>query len=228
MRRDRDSAKKRRLILAGLSLVAAFLLGWILGGAGGSSEQDPAAANEGPASRELRSGVLVDFAHSREGAAAAAAAFQQAFASPAILKPGVLRERIEAVATPGYVQEMLSANDEGVARLASGPLGVGVRSHLQTIYSGVPIGYAVQSYREDRARILTWGFTLLGNAESVEPSAYFGTSVTELSWTSDGWRVAETRAGSGPTPQLATAPPPGEGFEVLRLAKELRGYELAP
>lgn len=226
MRRPQPAARRRR-ILFGLWFGFALLLGWLLGDSGGGSGEvspSPSAAITGV---ELRSGVPVGFPHSSKGAAAAVAAYQRAFASPSILGPGALKARIEAVATAPYVRRMLSAN-EGVEGLATGPIGAGIRAKVQTIYSAVPIGYAVESYESDRARVLTWGFTLLGNAESVEPAAYFGTSTTEVTWTADGWRISGTRSAFGPTPRLATSSGPGSGFEVLRLARRLRGYELAP
>jgi hypothetical protein len=227
MRRPQEAVKRRRLAF-GLSLGAALLFGWLLGSAGDGSGEPPSIPGRPGTRLELRSGVPVGFPHSSEGAAAAVAAYQQAFASPSILDPGALKARIEAVATPAYVRRMLSANGEGVARLAAGPIGTGLRAGVQTIYSAVPIGFAVKTYDGDRARILTWGFTLAGNAESVEPAAYFGASTTDVVWSADGWRIAATRSGFGPTPRLATRQGTGEGFEVLRMARQLRGYELVP
>jgi len=95
------------------------------------------------------------------------AAYERSFASPKILGPGALRKTIEAVATPDYVDRMLAANTPGRDRLAEGPIGEGLASGTQTLYSAVPIGYRVESFSPQRARILTWGFTLLGNASAV-------------------------------------------------------------
>ena len=78
-----------------------------------------------------------------------------------------MRARIEAVAAPDYAQTMLAANSPGAERLARGPIGVGVSKGVQTLYEAVPIGYRVESFDAERARVLTWGFTLLGNAASV-------------------------------------------------------------
>jgi hypothetical protein len=185
-----------------------------------------APAKAGPA--RTRAGVPIDFAHSPDGAAEAVAAYQRAFASPAILRAGVLRERIEAVAMPDYVKTMLAANSPGQQRIAAGPIGQGLADGLQTLYASVPIGYRVEFYSPQRARILTWGFTLLGNASAVEPAAYFGLAHTELRWSEGQWRIAETRAGFGPTPKLATSPGPLGGYGVIDVATHLRSYELAP
>ncbi len=83
------------------------------------------------------------------------------------------------MATPDYVAKMLATNSPGQRRIAEGPIGVGLPDGLRTLYAAVPIGYRVESYAPDRARVLTWGFTLLGNASSVEPAAYFGLTHTD-------------------------------------------------
>jgi len=82
----------------------------------------------------------------------------------------------------------------------------------------VPIGYEIEAFTPSRARVLTWGFTLLGNASAVEPVAYFGLTHTELSWVGGTWRIAATRAGFGPTPRLATDPGPLGPYDVVGLA----------
>ena len=221
------SAPRRRALL--LTCSATLLVGFLAGhtlspSSGGDRAATPAKAG---AARSL-AGVPVSFPDSPAGAAQAVAAYQRAFASPAILREGVLQSRIEAVATPDYAATMLAANSPGAERLAAGPIGAGVRRGVQTLYSAIPIGYRVESFAPDRARVLTWGFTLLGNASSVEPAAYFGLTHTELVWMEGRWRIAETRGGFGPTPKLATKPGPLGAYGVIDLARGLESYELAP
>lgn len=221
------SAPRRRSLL--LTCIATLLVGFLLGHAlsptsGGDRAATPAKAG---AARSL-AGVPISFPDSPHGAAQAVAAYQRAFATPAVLRPGVLRSRIEAVATPDYATTMLAANSPGAERLAAGPIGAGARRGVQTLYSAIPIGYRVETFEADRARVLTWGFTLLGNASSVEPAAYFGLTHTELVWMEGRWRIAETRGGFGPTPRLATKPGPLGAYGVIDLARGLESYELAP
>ncbi len=224
-----SAAKSRRpgLIRAFLGL-AALALGLLLGRA--SAPADVRSVEAAPVAGDTRTqaGVPIGFSHTAAGAAEAVAAYQRAFATPEILHPGVLRARIEAVAAPDYVQTMLGANGPGEQRIAAGPIGQGSRADLRTLYAAVPIGFRIESYSPARTRILTWGFTLLGNDSAVEPAAYFGLTHTELIWSGGRWRIAETRAGFGPTPKLATPPGPLGGYGVIGLATGLRSYELAP
>jgi hypothetical protein len=224
--RERERRRLPRgvpLALGGLCLLGGFLLG----GAGSRSGGTPAAAGgAGPA--RWRDGVPQGFAHSRAGAAQAVASYERAFASPRILRPGVLRRRIEAVASRGYVRTMLAANGPGERRIAAGPIGAGLGHGVATVFCAVPIGYRIESYSPPRAEVLTWGFTLLGNASGVEPAAYFGLTHTTLVWRKGDWKIAATRGGFGPTPKLQTPRAPLEGFDVLSLAKGLRSYGTTP
>jgi len=214
---------------AALALAALIVLlaGLLIGRASVTSEEAvEAPLSSGPT--RVQDGVPTGHARTREGAAAAVASYQRAFADPAILQPGVMRRRLEVVASPDYVRTMLAANSPGRERLARGAIGQGIRHGIQTLYAGVPIGYRIESFSPRRARVLTWGFTLLGNASAVEPRAYFGLTHTDLVWLGGDWRIAGTEASFGPTPKLQTPPGPVDGYDVMRLARELRSYGSMP
>ena len=224
------SQGRGRILRWAAVLIVALLLGTLLGRASAPNPSPTAvrAPTASPDGARTASGIPVSFPETPAGAAGAAAAYQQSFATPAILHPGVLRERVEAVATPDYAAKMLAANGPGVARLAAGPVGLGASQGLRTLYQAVPIGYRVLSFGPGRSEVETWGLTLLGNTQSVEPAAYFGTARTELLWSGGRWRIAGTEASFGPTPRLATPPAPLGGFDVLRVTKGLHDYVLAP
>jgi hypothetical protein len=214
-----------------LSVLIAVVLGVLLGRAGAPPDPTPLAvpkAVPSPGPTREAVGVGVGFSRTREGAALAAAGYQQAFADKAILRPGELRRRIEAVATPRFAAVMLEANAPGATRLARGAFGEGVRAGVQSVFLGVPVSYRLLSYSPDRAVVQTWGFTLLGNVSAVEPQAYFGLGRTVLVWSEGDWKIADTRASFGPTPRLASPRPGGEGLGLVELTKELHRYAVAP
>lgn len=208
--------------------VAIALLGFLIGRVSAPSVVPPKAVfpSSGPTGKSV--GVGVGFSRTLEGAVLASGTYQQAFADTAILRPGELRRRIEVVATPSFAPTMLAANERGTAQLAQGQFGEGVRAGVQSVYLGVPVSYRVLSYSPSRAVIQTWGFTLLGNVTSVEPTAYFGLARTVLVWRDGDWKIADTRASFGPTPRLGTPRPGGEGLGLVELVEELHRYGVAP
>jgi hypothetical protein len=214
-----------------LAVLIAIFLGVLIGRASAPSDSTPSASPKAvpsPGPTRKTAGVGVGFSRTREGAALAAASYQQAFADKAILAPGELRRRIAAVATPRFAAVMLEANEPGTARLARGAFGEGIRAGVKSVFLGVPVSYRLLSYSPRRAVVQTWGFTLLGNVSSVEPQAYFGLGRTELVWSKGDWKIAETRASFGPTPRLASPRPGGEGLGLVELSEELHRYAVAP
>jgi hypothetical protein len=211
-------------------IVLAVLVGALLGrvSAPGPSPSAEVEASPTPGPTRESVGVGVGFSRTREGAILAAASYQKAFADPAILRPGELRRRIEVVATPGFAPVMLEANGPGTERLRAGAFGQGVRGQVTSAFFGVPVAYRVLAYSPGRAVVQTWGFTLLGNVASVEPTAFFGLSRTVLVWSAGDWKIADTRASFGPTPRLASARPGGEGLGLVELSQELTPYGVAP
>lgn len=214
-----------------LCILAAIVVGALLGRASAPSSPpaaSPKAGSPSPGPTSKSVGVGVGFSRTREGAILASGTYQQAFADTAILRPNELRRRIEVVATPSFAPTMLAANERGTAQLAQGTFGDGVRAGVQSAYFGVPVSYRVLAYSPNRAVVQTWGFTLLGNVDAVEPTAYFGLARTVLVWMEGDWKIADTRASFGPTPRLGTPRPGGEGLGLVELTKELHRYGVAP
>jgi hypothetical protein len=212
-----------------LALLAAVALGLLVGRISApDSVPSPLGAESRDPTREEVGGLGAGYPHTREGAILAGAHYQQALADRSVLRPAELRRRIRAIATAEFAPVMLAANQPGAARLRRGELGQGLRAGVPSAFFGVPVAYRVLSYSPRGARIQSWGFTLIGNASSVEPRAYFGLSRMELVWIGGEWRVAETRASFGPTPRPATPRHGGEGFGLIDLVREMRPYAVGP
>ncbi|HEY8083329.1 MAG TPA: hypothetical protein VIE64_07215 [Solirubrobacterales bacterium] len=213
-----------------LAVLLAVVVGLVVGrvSAPTAVAVSPQAVSPSPGPTSKSVGVGVGFSRTRQGAILASGSYQQAFADAAILRPGVLRRRVEVVATPTFAPTMLAANEPGTAQLAQGAFGEGVRAEVQSAFFGVPVSYRVLSYSPSRAVIRTWGFTLLGNVDAVEPTAFFGLARTVLVWMDGDWKIADTRASFGPTPRLGTPRPGGEGLGLVELTKELHRYGVAP
>jgi hypothetical protein len=194
---------------------------------GDPSPSPPHPGYPGP-TRQGSGGVGVGYAHTRDGALAANAGYLQALADVGVLRRGELRRRVEALAVPSYVPAILAASEPGARRLMQGALGSGIEQEVPTAYFAVPISYRLLSYSPRRAVIQTWGFTVLGNATTAEPAAYFGTSRIVLAWAGGDWKIAASRAAFGPTPRLLTPREGGEGFGLVDLLERMERYGVAP
>lgn len=217
-----------------IGVLLAIIFGLLVGRLSASASSSPSTAAvlkpvspTTGASREV-AGVPVGFPRSRPGAVLAAGSYQQAFADRSVLRPGALRRRIKVVATPDFASAMVQANEAGTARLAAGPFGQGLRAGVKSAFFGVPVAYRLVSYTPQRAVVETWGFSLIGNVASLEPTAYFGLGRTVLVWEGGDWKIAGTRASFGPTPRLASPREGGEGIGLVKLIEELRPYGIAP
>ncbi len=212
-----------------IAVLLALVLGVLVGRASApSSSASPEAALPSPGPTNESAGVGIGFSRTRQGAILAAGAYQEAFADKAILGRKELRRRIEVVATSDFAPVMLEANRPGTERLAAGAFGEELRVGVPSVFFGVPVSYRLLSYTPARAVVQTWGFTLLGNASSIEPTAFFGLARTVLVWTQGDWKIADTRASFGPTPRMAFARRGGEGLSLLELTEELHRYGVAP
>lgn len=218
-----DARGMRAAALVGVLVivVAAFLVGRST-----KSTEDTEQAQEATVDPSVE--LDTRFPHSPAGASAAMATYQRALADPAILRPGVLKDRVDAIATPDYAKAMLEANQPGTDRLIAGPLGDGVRAGTPTVYLGVPIAYRVISYSPKEAEIQNYGETMIGNASTVEPAIYFGTATMVLAWQGGRWRVDSSKAAFGPTPQTRTPQIGAEGFDLGDLAGDFHPYPVAP
>jgi hypothetical protein len=216
--------KKRGALLAAvlILLIAGFAVGRLT--APTEETRDEAQAVAVDPGGELNTA----FSHSRAGAALAMAAYQRALADPAILRPGGLEKRVEAIAVPGYVHTIVEALRPGDERMMAEPIGQGVQEGVPTVYFGVPVAYRIISYTPERARIQSWGFTMLGNVSTVEPAAYFGTGTEDLVWREGRWKIASTHGAFGPTPETRTPREGAEGFELQDLARDFHPYGIAP
>jgi hypothetical protein len=211
-----------------LAVLIAVMLGALAGRLSAPTPTASLKADPHPGPNRKSVGVGIGFSRTRQGAVLAAGSYQQAFADAGVLRPGQLRRRIEVVAAPEFAPTMLAANEAGTAKLAGGAFGEGIRSEVPSVYLGVPVSYRLISYSPSRAVVQTWGFTLLGNVDAVEPTAFFGLARTTLVWLDGDWKIADTRASFGPTPRLGTPRPGGEGLGLVELIKELHRYGVAP
>jgi hypothetical protein len=179
------------------------------------------AVEVGPSAWE--DGVPVGWVPTRQGAVAAAAAYGKVLSSAWFLTDAVRRDRaLVAMATPGSLAGLRSAQRELAAAVAARPLGSSrgrrvVSSVLSTSY----LGWRLEQFRErDSARVALWAVVVAGNDANLPPQALWGTSTLTLRWSGD-WKLEDARTAPGPVPVYGQTEP-GTPAELVAA---IRGFE---
>jgi hypothetical protein len=179
------------------------------------------AAGAGPSA--WKDGVPVGWVPTRQGAVAAAAAYGKVLSSSWFLTDAARRDRaLVAMATPGSLATLQTAQRELATAVAARPLGLGrdsreVSSVLTTSY----LGYRLEQYREhDSARVVLWAVVVAGNDANLPPQALWGTSTLRLRWAGD-WKLEDARTVPGPVPVYSQTEP----STPAELVAAIRGFE---
>ena len=197
---------RRRHVLVGVTLTAAVVTGSLL--ATLSSTRDttrPVTANSDPTdSQESTDGYLVgsselpqiSFAHNEAGARDAAIAYAGASQGWLYLTDDEIREAVADVAAPEAARRLAEdvVTDVSAARPKLGA------SPGRVWWLVRPLGWDVEEYSEDQARVSVWTVTVLSAAEVAAPQTEWMTVSIDLAWEPDGWRVDDVRSTPGPTP----------------------------
>jgi hypothetical protein len=179
-----ESTRSRWLKIGALGLgavvlaVAAFGIGRLSAPASGSGQQHATATSpSGPGPTRVENGVPVGYAHTPEGAVAAATNFDVVMTGPLNAAPDRYRAAIDIVAAPQAKGKLRSDAEKGLAGWQS---LLGLASYAQQgraiVFRTVPLSYHVNSYDNAKARVSIW-------AESRTPD--IGMPI-ELIWASIG------------------------------------------
>lgn len=215
------------LALAALLVLAVgFLIGRATAPGGSSSGTTLQARNPGPT--RIVSGVPVGYAHTAEGAVAAALNYSDVTSRQEFLDAGRRKIILSVLATPAFAREYEEKAAPGLALALRGPLGKGLKEGTPTIFMSAPLAYHVISYTPGRAVIVGWGIALSGNTNGFTPQADFQTSTSTLIWLKGDWKASGGSAVEGPTPALTQQTKPTSADQLIRSLKDLRMVHYAP
>lgn len=200
----------------------------------GTAAEAPAAAataTKGVGPRRIENGVKVGYAHSREGAIAAAANYTTALSSDLILDPARRKAAIDTLAAPEAKARLQKTFDQAVASLRSG-LGVtGAASDAQVLLRGTPVGWRVEEYSDRAAKVAIWvtsvGGSIGGTDGPVPIREGWGTTTVELRWAGGDWKQVDSTTTDGPVP-IADVAPPTAAPELVSKASEFKEFTYAP
>ena len=199
----------------------------------GTAAAAPAAATatKGVGPRRIQNGVKVGYAHSREGAIAAAANYTTALSSDLILDTSRRRAAIAALAAPAAKARLQRTFDQAVASLRSG-LGVtGATKDAQVLLRATPVGWRVEEYSDRAAKVAIWvtsvGGSIGGTDGPVPIREGWGTTTVELRWAGGDWKQVDSTTSDGPVP-IADVAPPTAAPELVSKASEFKEFTYAP
>lgn len=154
-------------------------------------------------------GVPVGWVPTRQGAVAAAAAYGRVLSSSWFLTDAARRDRaLVAMATPGSLAGLQSAQRGMASAVATGSFGLGLGRHaVASVLTTGYLGYRLERYREhDSARVALWAVVVAGNDANLPPQALWGTSTLLLRWAGD-WKLEGAQTVPGPVPVYSQAEP---------------------
>jgi hypothetical protein len=201
----------------------------------GTAADAPAAAataTKGVGPRRIENGVKVGYAHSREGAIAAAANYTTALSSDLILDPARRKAAIDTLAAPEAKARLQKTFDQAVTSLRNG-LGVdgGAADGAQVLLRATPVGWRVEEYSNRAARVAIWvtsvGGSIGGTDGPVPIREGWGTTTVELRWARGDWKQVDSTTTDGPVP-IADVAPPTAAPELVSKASEFKEFTYAP
>jgi hypothetical protein len=193
-----------------------------------SAEAAP-ATGVGP--RRVSNGVGVGYAHTQQGAVAAAANYTRALSSALILDTARRRAAIDTLAAPEARARLQKTFDQAVASIRAG-LGVSgsAGDGAQVLLRATPVGWRVEQYGQGSARVAIWVTSVggsVGGSGSAPVREGWGTTTVSLRWVAGDWKQVASATTDGPVPIADVAPPTAAG-ELVSKANEFKEFTYAP
>jgi hypothetical protein len=218
-------------VLGGVVLLAAgFGVGRLSAPAATGGGQQHASVNgqSGPGPTRVENGVPVGYAHTQEGAVAAATNFVSVVDGPMIVQPDKYRKAIVSLAAPEASSQLQSEGEKTMASLQNvSGLATYAQQGRTIVFRTVPLSYRVESYDESAAQVSIWTEGLLAVDGVLPPRQTWTTVTTTVKWVDGDWkliRIGAYAAGSeGPVPavtqpsaQAPALPPQLKDFKEYR------------
>jgi hypothetical protein len=190
-----------------------------------------AAATSRVGPRAIVKGVPVGYQHSQQGAVAASANYARVLSSAMILDQARRRAAIQAISAPEALARQQRAFDQAVALLSKG-LGVGQAGARDgtVLLRAVPVGWRLEAYTGDRARVAIWVTSVLGalsGPQGVPVREAWGTTTVDLRWVDGDWKLLNTTTTDGPVPIADTATPTAAS-QLIPEAQDFKEFTYAP
>jgi hypothetical protein len=203
-------------IAVGIGALVAFTFRGCTRAAPPTATRSAGSSGAGPTGNVA--GVPVGFAHSRDGARAAAANYVTTGQAMLDADPLGAGDAVRAMAATSTADAQAN---EMVRRLAALRVKLATGTGPVRYWQAV-LATRVESYQRTRARVVVWSVGVLSRRDVAAPQAGWSTSTFDLVWERGDWKVTSERISSGPTPMLNLGAHPStpDHFQVA-----LRGFD---
>jgi hypothetical protein len=175
------------------------------------------ADDAGP--RAVEAGVPVGYARTGPGAAAAATAYLTVAAEQVLLMDGPAREAALArMLVPGASAQTRALVGGSTALLDRVRKAASASGTPRAVLRNLPVAYRVDAFSEARARVSVWAAAVWSIAGVGGPGEAWTTTVVELEWVDDDWRLWSLSSREGPTPATTSGPVAGTDELIGALA----------
>jgi hypothetical protein len=219
-------------VLVGVVLLAAgFGVGRLSAPAVGSGgQQAKVSGQNGPGPWRVENGVPVGYAHTQEGAVAAATNFVAVKDGPLVAQPDKYRSAIDTLAAPDAKAKLRSDAEKSFAAFQNtASLISSAQQGRAVVFRTVPLAYQLNKYDGRSAQVTIWSEGFIGVDGILAAREVWGTTTYGVEWVSDDWRLSAVGTVSdGPVPVISQPsmstselPPQLKTFRTYR-------YDLAP
>ena len=182
-----------------------------------TSEAAKAPSLNGPGPRQFIDGIPSGFARSDEGARAAAVMYVLSGQRLLELAPTQLGPAVRSMAATGSADAQIKDAEQQLRAVREVlAAGTGATRYLQAALAS-----RVDAFTPERARVSVWSVGVLSRTGVAQPQAAWTTSIFELVWDRDDWKIWNETITAGPAPQLNAGAKPTTA-EQLDLA--LNGF----
>jgi len=205
-------------------------------GSAASAKAGPAAsAKAGPAAsakagpRQVVDGVGVGWAHSRQGALAAATNYAIVLGGDLVFDTQRRHKAVALLAAPEARAELQLAWDRAVPVLrkalrlpADGP--VADKIVLRT----ASFGHSIERYDDASARVSIWTVALAGSTTGIPVQSGWGITTIDLKWVGGDWKEVRATTRAAPTPLSLDTEVPSAASAFVQLIQQFKEYDHAP
>jgi hypothetical protein len=186
------------------------------------------ASKAGPAREVPGVGVGVGWAHTQDGAVAAATNYTVALGGTMVFDPAARDKAIAVLAAPEAHTALRRALGEAAELTRKGlKLPGGAAAASQAVVVTVPLRHRVERYDQGKARIAIWTTGLAGS-QAVTVTQGYGVTVVDLKWVKGDWKQVNVTSRPAPAPLAPGDEVPAKADAFLQLTRDFKEYDYAP